>query len=124
MHVKRNNKRSLKSYTQCQLSIVEKKQLDRAVDICKRVFPQIQQFEIIVTIDLGKQTYALANFPTRQIVLSKRCFQLGTKFLVSTLIEEYKHLETGYGDCTRELQTHLFDTIANLIENHVICEPI
>lgn len=124
MHVKINNKKSLKNFSRCKLTAVEEKQLERAIDVCKRVFPDIENYEIVTTADLGKQTMALANIETKQIVLSRKCFQFGTKYVVSTLIEEYKHLETGYGDLTREFQTHLFDTMTSMIENHVINEPI
>lgn len=67
---------------------------------------------------------ALADRSTSTIIISKRCFTLGTKYLFSTIIEEYFHLATGYNDLTRELQTYLFDTISSLVENHIVGEPI
>jgi hypothetical protein len=39
-----------------------------------------------------------------QIFLFRRCFDEGLNSLCCTLLEEFTHLETGYLDCTRELQ--------------------
>lgn len=106
-----------------KLTDVEVMQLRRATSIISKVFSNFV-YDIIVVKDLGQYTMALADKDSREIILSKRVFKMGTKYLTSTLIEEYMHIETGYGDCTRELQTHLFDTICSLIEDHVVREPI
>jgi hypothetical protein len=55
----------------------------------------------------------------KTIYLSIDVFGMGTKYLASTLIEEYLHLHTGYGDMTRELQNHLFNDIVSLGERIV-----
>lgn len=114
---KKMQKSAAKHYEPDELTVVEQKQLDRAVSIIKKVWPDFTDYRIMVVKSLGQETMALADESERAMVLSKRTFHFGTKYLTATLIEEYMHLKTGYRDCTRELQTHLFDTICTLIEN-------
>jgi hypothetical protein len=40
----------------------------------------------------------------------------GAKQAASTLIEEFLHLRHGWKDCTRELQTYLFERLVSLGE--------
>lgn len=51
-----------------------------------------------------------------RILLAKPIFDLGTKFIASTLLEEIVHNRTGFSDHTRELQTWLFDRIISMGE--------
>ena len=44
-----------------------------------------------------------------KILLASRLFEEGRKEIVRTLIEENEHLKTGYKDCTRAFQNHLFN---------------
>jgi hypothetical protein len=117
-------KRCAKNIQSEEMTPVEEMQLARAKEICKRVYSDFDQFPIVVVRSLGQVTMAMADPIERVIILSKPCFKLGTKYLVSTMIEEYVHLVTGHSDLTRPLQTYLFDMIATLIEDHVIKEPI
>lgn len=105
------------------MSIVEEKMLRRATEVVKKLYPDFE-YPITVVKTLGQETMAMAEVDERRIVLSKVSFKLGTKFLVSTLIEEYVHIKYGYRDCTRDMQTHLFDTIATMTEEHILREPI
>lgn len=120
----RRKSKTSKNLQPLVLNEVEKKQLVRAREICGRVFPRSDKYEVLVVEHLGEETMAFADMEQERIVLSKRSFTMGTKFLISTMIEEYMHLDTGFGDHTRELQTHLFDTICTLIETNVIMEAM
>jgi hypothetical protein len=113
-----------KHYEEVEMTEVEEKQLKRATKIIMKVWKDFSQYQIMIVDTLGQDTYALADMNERIIVLSRKAFEQGTKFLTSTMIEEYMHLKTGFGDCTRSLQTHLFDSLCTLIENHIIKEPI
>ena len=44
-----------------------------------------------------------------KILLSSKIFDMGRKQVVATIIEENEHLKTGYKDCTRAFQNHLFN---------------
>jgi hypothetical protein len=122
--IKKMAKRAVKNYESEPLTEVEQKQLDRAKMICKKILPDFENFPIVIVKSLGQTTMAMADRQENAMVISKASFKMGTKFLVSTLIEEYTHLKTGFHDCTRQLQTHLFDSICTIIEDHVIREPI
>jgi len=113
-----------KHYEPVSLSPVEAKQLQRAKEVLYNLWPDMEDYKILVVKNLGEQTMGLADATDQTIVISKRCFELGTKFLTSTLLEEFFHLKTGYNDYTRELQTYLFDSICTLIENHVLEEAL
>lgn len=113
-----------KHYEPSEPTEVERKQLKRAREICSLIFDDFGDYEIMIVKTLGQQTMALADFDTRTMVVSRSAFLLGTKFLVSTLLEEYAHLKTGHGDETRALQTWLFDQICTIAENHILKEPM
>lgn len=51
-----------------------------------------------------------------KIYLSERLFDFGRKEVVSTILEEYMHIQTKYVDKTREFQNHLVNTIVTLLE--------
>lgn len=112
-----------KYYEPTELNPIEEKQLERAIQISKGVFPDFD-YPIKVVKTLGARTMGLADKEAKTIILSQRAFQFGTKYIVSTLIEEFIHLKTGFPDLSRPLQTYLFDTICSLIENHVTLEPM
>lgn len=113
-----------KNYEKVDPAEVEAKQLTRCQVICRRLFPDFDDYALMVVKDLGQNTMALADANIRTMVISQRAFAMGTKYLLSTMIEEYAHLKTGYKDHTRELQTWLFDTICTVTENHILKEPI
>ena len=46
---------------------------------------------------------------------------IDTEDITSALYEEYTHIETSYGDCSRSLQTHLFKEVIKL--NRLIIGP-
>lgn len=71
--------------------------------------------------ELGKDT--LGQYEDGVILLSPILFEQGTKQLVSTLYEEMLHQETGLDDCCYQMQTHLFNKIVSLHEEHVFREP-
>lgn len=62
--------------------------------------------------------------PNGRILLSKDCFDKGTKFLASTLLEEFVHCHYDLADESRDLQTWLFDRIITMGEEYVIHEPL
>lgn len=126
LYAKIKDKRSLKHYEIVVPTDIQQQQLNRAQEILSRVpsFSEVLTYRIVVVKSLGTETMALADRENSKIVLSLKCFQHGTKYLVSTIIEEFIHLSTGFNDHTRELQTHLFDVITSLIEEHIIKQPI
>ena len=67
--------------------------------------------------DLENNIMGLADRKTQEVYLSPKAFEMGTKYIASTLYEEYLHLAKGYTDESRALQNHLFETIFTVYEN-------
>jgi len=100
------------------MTVVEQKTLEKAITFCERIgFPLRGAYPILITESLGENVLALAERSTNRIFLTRRVFtDGGTKGVASTLIEEYLHLKHGLDDCTRALQTYLFNKIVSLGE--------
>ncbi len=96
-----------------ELTNVEKKMLERARAFCASIGFNIG-YEIVVVESLGAGFLGLAQ--DNQIYIAHRVFMQGTKAVASTLIEEFVHLKHSLRDCTRELQTYLFDRVVSLGE--------
>lgn len=56
-----------------------------------------------------EETSVLGKAHQDKILLSSKVFDMGRKQVVVTLIEENEHLKTGYKDCSRAFQNHLFN---------------
>jgi hypothetical protein len=98
------------------LTDVQAQSVERALDFCTRIGFQIRgAFPIKFVESLGTGTLGLAAQQT--IYIAERVFEIGgAKQLASTLIEEYLHLRHGYLDCTREMQSYLFEKLVSLGE--------
>lgn len=105
-----------------ELTEIELKRITVAKKVCVALGCKIDKYPIVITDGLGTAVLGLAENGT--IYVSKKCFQLGNKVLAHALYEEYIHLNTGFGDMTRQLQNLLFETIIDLVEEHVIKDVI
>lgn len=96
-----------------QLSRLQENSLKRALDFCEFMgFPIRESYPIKVVDNLGEGVLGMAYMDT--ILIVERCFHIGgAKQVASTLIEEYIHLKYDFRDCTRELQTFLFDKLVS-----------
>jgi len=104
------------------LTKVQLESLQRAVKFCERLGYQVTDYPIKVTDSLGDGGLGLAMNGT--IYIAERAFEMGGgKQIASTLIEEFLHLRKGWKDCTRELQTYLFEKLVSLGEE-LAGEPI
>lgn len=110
--------------TQAKLTAVQQMQLSRAVAFVKRIgFDEdLDRYPVRVVNWLGEGVYGKAADGT--IVLSKDCFDKGTKFLASTILEEFVHCHYDLADESRELQTWLFDRMVTMGEEYVTGEPL
>ena len=103
------------------LTDVQQVMLERAIKFSKAIGYPVDFYPIVTSAELKSGFHGLAEDST--IYLSPDVFDMGTKYLASTLIEEYLHLHTGYGDMTRELQNHLFNAVVSLGER-LLGEPV
>lgn len=90
--------------------------LDKAIAFCRRHGYMVDMCNIVVMDKLENGVMGLAHRKRKTIYLSKIPFDLGTKQVVSTLIEEFIHIELSLDDCTREMQSYLFDKIVSKCE--------
>lgn len=114
LRVWKDHTRQLTKPTPMEPSEVQQKMLHKAIDFCTKFGFQIESYQIVLVMSLGEGCLGMASEGT--IFITERVFHQGTKQLASTLIEEYLHLKHGYKDCTRELQTYLFDRIVSMGE--------
>ena len=96
------------------LSVVMDKQLTKAVSFCKKLGYLVDVYPIIVVDSLGKGILGLAE--SEKIFLAQDAFEMGTKIVAGTLIEEYLHLYKGFSDYSPEFQDHLLNKVLTLGE--------
>lgn len=113
--------RKLPEMEEAELNEVNKVMLARACCFCIKIGYEVKTYKIIATNSLTSGIMGQAK--NNKIYISIDTFGMGTKYLASTIIEEYLHLKTGHGDMTRELQNHLFNDIVSLGEQ-LIGEPV
>lgn len=97
------------------LTKVQRKILDKALEFCSSIgFNVRDSYPISVVESLGSGCMGLAMDET--IFITEQAFNLGTKYVASTLVEEYLHLRHGYPDCSREMQNFLFEKMMSMGE--------
>lgn len=104
------------------MSDVERRMLDRAVRFASDIGFPVSDYPIEIVSALGTDTLAMAA--DGKITLAQRAFNMGTKYVAGTLIEEFCHLRHGYGDCTRSFQNFLIDQLVTMGETYKWKEPL
>ena len=93
------------------LSSVQVRQLADAIDFCRH-----NDFPIKCVETLGERVLGRAH--EGKIYLTSYAFDIGgAKQVASTLIEEWVHIKHGFADCSRAMQTWLFDRLVTVAEN-------
>lgn len=75
----------------------------------------VEAFPMLCVDTLGPGIHGLAQ--DGKIFLSRLAFDKGTRELAATVLEEFAHLRSGQGDCTRGFQNWLFDQLLIKIED-------
>lgn len=96
------------------LDSVNRQRLKQATAFCKRIGFPVDAYPLIVSSNLGGGILGRAD--NGKIYISTTAFNMGTKQVAGTLIEEYLHLAKGLIDCERSMQNYLIDTICSLGE--------
>jgi len=102
-------------FDEFELNEVQEKMVFRAKAFLMAMDIPVDQFPIKFVLGLGQGCMGRASGGISYI--SEIPFQLGTKQLASTLLEEWVHLKTGCHDFDRQMQNWLFDKILSLGEN-------
>jgi hypothetical protein len=99
------------------LSVVQQKQLDKALNFCREgLGMDIDKFPLIVCADLGSGNLGRADPKTMTMYISKLCFDEGTKRVAAALLEEWTHLEHDVADETIEQKWVYLQQILSLGE--------
>ncbi len=102
---------------QIELNRVQRLQLRRAVEFCKKMGYQVDKDPIFFIKGMSANRLAQAeHIPNKRVIISERVFEMGTKILVHALLEEHWHLELSYTDESRDFQNFLIDKIVSLQE--------
>ena len=106
------------------LTKVQEKQLQKAIDCVKSLgfVAELERYPIEVMNFLGENVHGKAE--NGKILVSKDCFDKGTKYLASTILEEFVHNHYGLCDESRALEMWLFDRIITMAEEHILGEPV
>jgi len=97
-----------------ELTPVQQRQLEKASQFLRSAGVKVSQFPIHVVDGLGDGVMGRAL--NGQIYLSPLAFDMGTKQVASTLLEEWVHNAQNCNDFDRRMQSWLFDKILSLIE--------
>lgn len=110
-----------REFPEFQLTKIQMAMLDRAKKFLIKMDVPVDQFPIKFVGGLGEGVMGRALDGV--IYISELSFNMGTKQLAGTLMEEWVHLKTGCHDFDRTMQNWLFDKIMSLGEN-IVGEPI
>jgi hypothetical protein len=96
-----------------ELTKVEMRMVEKALLFCKRIGHNITE-QIIPVENLGEGIYGTVR--DGKIVIAKLAFQMGTKQVATTLLEEHLHITKALVDETYGMQNYLFNLIIGLGE--------
>lgn len=99
----------------------ELKALDKAKTFLRGINIPIDDYPIKTVTGLGEGVMGRALNGT--VYVSDIPFQMGTKQLASTLLEEWMHIKTGARDFDRTMQSWLFDKVLSIGEE-LVGEPL
>lgn len=105
-----------KIFVTAELNKIQSLQMQLALNLCDDLGYRLDGIQVMIVETLGPIVMAIAKPKGRLIIISKQCFDQGTKFLASTLLEEIIHIREGLCDETRAMQTYLFNKIISLGE--------
>lgn len=108
------------TYEQVEIDSYEETILSQAVILLDRLQCPIERDDFIVVSNLGENIYGMVR--ANQILIAKRTFDMGHRFLASTLYEEWLHKSEHFEDESRDLQNFLFEKLFSMTERVTIME--
>lgn len=108
--------------TEAPITAPQQDRLNRCVAFAKAIGFEVDRYPIVMCEGLGEDTLAMAR--EQKIWIARRVFETSNQLLAHALIEEFVHLSTGFTDHSRALQSHLFQKIVSMGEEHVLKETL
>jgi hypothetical protein len=109
-------KESGEAFIFVDLTKVQESMLTKAAKVCTDFGHDPSAIPVLFVKSLGAGI--LGTVRRDRIYISIECFEMGTKMLAGTLMEELIHHETGLGDMTRGLQNYLINRIMSMYEDN------
>ena len=97
-----------------ELDVYEREQLETSLRLLKRLNCDLKATDFLVVESLGESVFGTVH--KSNIVISRRAFDMGARFLASTLYEEWLHQKHNYQDESRDLQNFLFERLFGFVE--------
>lgn len=89
--------------------------LNAGIAVASKIGCDLSLDDVTVTESLGPNTHGLYQPKTGRIYISLAAVDLGENYVASTLYEEWLHKTHKLKDCTRELQTFLFNRLIAMV---------
>lgn len=105
--------------TSVKLFAHEERKVREAVEFCKKLGYEVDEFPFIFVESLGKNILGRALTDSRTILISKQAIDSGDAMLAGTLLEEWVHIKHGFYDCDRDMQNWLFNQVIRLGQAYV-----
>lgn len=99
------------------MSDQERRQLDFAYALLSRMGYDVK-YPVTVVDNLGTGVLGKAYMKEGKIALARRAFEIGTKCVAGTLLEEFLHLAFQYQDESRDFQNFLLDKLISTAISH------
>lgn len=102
------------------LATSEERKIREALQLL-RPLVEIKRTDFKVLESLGDGTVmGQYNRETGEMLISRQALLKGPRYIAETIFEEHTHKATGFSDCTRALQDHLFERLIDLAEEYNI----
>lgn len=107
-------------YEEAKLCKLNESELANALNLLEFMGYEITREDLTIVQDLGGSFYGL--FRDGKIFIDKKVFDKGTRYLASTIFEEWMHKKHQYRDESREFQNFLLDKLMYFVERAKINE--
>lgn len=108
------------TYEEAELDAFEEDLLDKAMVLVARIGAKLCRADFTVVEGLGEGVFGLVR--GSKILLARRAFDMGHRFVASTLYEEWLHRDQGLRDETRDMQNLLFEKLFAMVERVSVFE--
>jgi hypothetical protein len=108
------------TYSEATLDAFDEVQIDKALDMVRRLGADVCRRDFLVVDGLGKSIYGYVR--GSQILIAKATLDMGIRFIASTIYEEWLHKTERLKDESRELQNMLFEKLFAMTERVMALE--
>lgn len=108
------------TYEEAFLDSFEEELLDKALVLVSRIGAKLTRADFATVEGLGEGVFGMVR--GSKILLARRSFDMGHRFVASTLYEEWLHRDQGLRDETRDMQNLLFEKLFAMVERVSVFE--